>query len=313
MISLNQDVLGVIIGYVSTPYITAPVCKQWRDITELVYPTLLAGYQEEPDLNPFFLRAAEMQPKGTSEKSLVQTIYTLVIKEAGFFFEGKKKIKSGWTLGPNKFNEVRLAEIAKTIKQKKADDSITMFFSIADRCPDAQSFLHQLSFVQGIEFSAKISPWMKKEADVPNSALLAMPSLDLSHRSIVFLSPDIGMLKHLKKLCLAHNRLPELPKEIGNLTELTSLNLQDNLLEHLPEEIGKLTNLTLLGIPMNPLPDLDKEIFILEKLKKLQILFIDDKQSKKIPKELYNLKDLKIHISDGHDPLRLPFNPCSIM
>lgn len=313
MIFLPHDVLVTIASYVRDPYVTAPICKRLKEITELIYPTLLADYQKESNLNSFFLRAVEMQPKGASAQSLVKTIYTLVIKEAGFFFEGKEKIKSSWIWGPNKFNEFRLAEIAKTIKQKKAGDSIAMFSVIADRCPDAQTFLHQLNFVRGTGFAAKISPWMKKETDVPNSALLAMPSLDLSDRSIVFLPPDIGMLKHLKKLCLAHNRLPELPKEIGNLTELTSLNLQDNRLEHLPEEIGKLTNLTLLGISMNPLPDLDNEIFILEKLKKLQILFIDDKLSKKIPKELYNLKDLKIHISDGHDLLPLPFNPCSIM
>lgn len=290
MIFLPHDVLVTIASYVRDPYVTAPICKRLKEITELIYPTLLADYQKESNLNSFFLRAVELQPKGTSAKSLVQTIYTLVIKEAGFFFEGKEKIKISWTLGPNKFNEVRLAEIAKTIKQKKAGDSITMFSVIADRCPDAQTFLHQLSFVQGMEFAAKISPWMKKEADAPNSALRAMPSLDLRYRSIVFLPPDIGMLKHLKKLDLAHNRLPEFPREIGNLIHLTTLDISGN-----------------------PLPDLDKEILILTKLEKLQILYVDHKQSKKIPKEIYNLKDLKIHMSDSYNPFPIGYNPCSII
>lgn len=92
MISISHDILGVIARYVGDPCITARVCKHWNEITESIYPFLFKDYKKEGDLKPFLKRAVELCPEG-NEKSLVQTIYTLVIEEARFFPEGEAKIK----------------------------------------------------------------------------------------------------------------------------------------------------------------------------------------------------------------------------
>lgn len=321
--SLPQDILVTIARLVKEPRLTAIPCKHLYKITDLVYPVILNDYQKNIDLKPFVKRAVELYPQG-SEKLLVQTIYALVINEAGFFFNGRNAIKNSKVYGPNKYDELRLSMIAGVVTRRKANDLNAVFsFRIASKCADAQAFLINrsgalrgdlaaMTYVpEGVELANETSTWIKDQADLSDSSLSKVPVLDLRWLALSFLPSEICYLKHLKKLFITNNQIVELPKEIGNLTDLTDLNLGGNRLEHLPEEMGNLTNLTTLDIARNPLPDLDQEIMILKKLEKLTTLYIDDEQSKKIPKEIFDLDNLKIYMRDSREPICL--DPCVII
>jgi internalin A len=84
--------------------------------------------------------------------------------------------------------------------------------------------------------------------------------LNLSHKGLRSLPPEIGQLTNLRSLDLSFNQLSSLPPAIGQLTNLRSLNLRFNLLTSLPPEIGQLTNLQLLDLYENPLHSLPPEI-----------------------------------------------------
>jgi CCR4-NOT transcription complex subunit 6 len=77
--------------------------------------------------------------------------------------------------------------------------------------------------------------------------------LYLNHNQLVFLSPDICLLRNLKFLDLTGNKLSTLPPEIGLVTSLVELWLFDNQITFLPNEMGQLYQLEFLGIDGNNL------------------------------------------------------------
>lgn len=72
--------------------------------------------------------------------------------------------------------------------------------------------------------------------------------LDLSHKGLSQLPPELFEKTELGHLDISHNQLTSLPPEIGRLTKLTNLNCAGNQLASLPSEIGALTALQLLGL-----------------------------------------------------------------
>lgn len=106
--------------------------------------------------------------------------------------------------------------------------------------------------------------------------------------------PDIGYLKHLKRIAVYHNLLTDLPKgittlskleyldlycnriktlpeNIGHLSQLKRLDLYQNELERIPESIGDLENLEHLNLSHNPLNVLPESITRLQKLRKFYL------------------------------------------
>lgn len=311
MIFLPPDILEVITRYVGSPSITAPVCKQWKEITERIYPGLFKNYQKQSDLIPFLGRAMELCQKD-DEKSLVQIIYESVLGEARLFPEAEAKVKDNRSLGV--INDIRLVEIAHIVNQKKAQDLNALFNRIADTCLAAKTFLisDEIKELQGIELADATSIWMKENAELLKHTPFHFSFINLNSCSIHFLPAEIGIVEHLGGLYLANNRLQSFPKEIKNLTNLMHLNLHNNLFQHLPEEIGNLTHLTALAISGNPIPELDKEIHILKNLTRLVVLSVDEKQYKMLPKEILNRRGLEIKQIILPPPLSC-FTSCSII
>ncbi|HSW87093.1 MAG TPA: leucine-rich repeat domain-containing protein [Rhabdochlamydiaceae bacterium] len=312
MNSLSHDMLGVIARYVANPLTTAPVCKQWNEATKSIYQGLFKDYQKQSDLNPFCGRALEICQKD-DHKSLVQTVYASVLGEARLFPKDAK-IKESLSLGV--INDIRLAEIAHIVK---AQEFNAVFNKIADIYPDARAFLNsdRIKGLVDIELADETKIWMEDNAELLKHPLHIQDFqiINLNSCSISFLPPEIGMVEGLRGLYLADNRLQAFPKEISNLTHLMHLNLDNNRFQHLPKEIGDLTNLTALTISRNPLSELDKEIHILDLLTQLQVLHVDMKQYKMLPKEILNRRGLEITVEGKHDIRfgRRPIPSCSIM
>ncbi len=299
MTSISHDILGVIVRYIGDPCITAPVCSQWNKITESIYPFLFKDYKKVEDLKPFLERAVELCPEG-DEKSLVQTIYTLVIEETRFFPEGEAKVKESVNWG--KLNEARLSAIAQTIEQKKARDLIAVFKKIAEISPSANAYLiyfEQKRGLEGIELAHELSDWMVEEVKLPDSVLLAIDFLDLSCLQLCFIPPVIALMKNLRRLDLSHNLLQD-PKEICNLMNLEKLKLHDNKLRYFPKEFVNLKKLDMIDITKNPIVEPQKEILSLRHLTKI---FIDKEQIQKISKNCDEMKHIPI-VTDR------PFDAC---
>ncbi len=114
--------------------------------------------------------------------------------------------------------------------------------------------------------------------------------LDLSHKELTFVPPEIGRLTSIKRLNLAGNYLTNLPVEIKQLTNLYYLNLGSNQFAIFPEEIGQLTNLRILDLVCNQLTSLPAEI---GKLINLRQLFLSINRLKSLPVEIGRLTDLR--------------------
>jgi internalin A len=114
--------------------------------------------------------------------------------------------------------------------------------------------------------------------------------LDLSHRQLTALPPELFQLTSLEWLYLGDNQLTVLPKEIGQLTSLKRLGLSHNQLTDLPSELFQLTNLTRLNLDCNQLTDLPKEI---DQLRNLRELNLWKNELTILPHELTHLTKLK--------------------
>ncbi|MGH3823802.1 MAG: leucine-rich repeat domain-containing protein [Pseudonocardiaceae bacterium] len=77
--------------------------------------------------------------------------------------------------------------------------------------------------------------------------------LDLTHRGLTTLPPEITQLTSLHTLNLSFNQLTTLPPEINQLINLQALYLRDNHLTSLPPEINQLINLQELYLRDNQL------------------------------------------------------------
>ncbi len=119
--------------------------------------------------------------------------------------------------------------------------------------------------------------------------------LDLSGKRITELPPEIGNLKHLKRLELGDwrynkdNKLTSLPKEIEKLTNLKYLDLSRNLIQNLPEMIGQLTNLKELYLSHNKLSTLPE---VIGQLTNLTRRYLSNNQINTLPEGIEQLTNL---------------------
>lgn len=114
-----------------------------------------------------------------------------------------------------------------------------------------------------------------------------------------FIPREIGFLQNLERLCMSYGDIKAIPREIGNLQNLRLLNLTDNNIKEIPIEVLKLKNLERLDISNNPIEQIPKELKQLTKLKELD-LYKTNVNVRKIPKEIKNIKGLRIIIPSGH-------------
>lgn len=125
--------------------------------------------------------------------------------------------------------------------------------------------------------------------------------LDGRHCKIIHISPDIGLLIHLKELDLSGCLLKQLPEAIVRLENLEVLTLKFNQLTKLPDSIDRLSQLRELDISHNhELQALPKNI---GKLKSLNRLIIDHDDLDVLPDEICELENLH-EIQAHHNHLR---------
>ncbi|MDJ0800104.1 MAG: COR domain-containing protein [Calothrix sp. MO_167.B12] len=121
--------------------------------------------------------------------------------------------------------------------------------------------------------------------------------LDLSHRGLTSLPPEIGQFTNLQSLDLSGNKLSSLPGEFGQLTNLQVLDLRRNQLSSLPGEFGQLTNLQVLDLRRNQLSSLPGEFV---QLTDLQSLDFSDNQLSNLPREIGQLTNLQtLYLSEN--------------
>ncbi|KAI8364264.1 hypothetical protein EDC96DRAFT_444350 [Choanephora cucurbitarum] len=125
-------------------------------------------------------------------------------------------------------------------------------------------------------------------------------AVDLSHRSLVKLSPSIGYLSSLTKLNLSNNQMISLPRELGYLKNLRVLNISENSIEEIPDTIVFLTKLKALNVSHNKLARLPSSI---GNLPKLVIIIANDNRLTSLPREFSQLTNL-ISLNVSNNPLK---------
>ncbi|ORZ11228.1 hypothetical protein BCR42DRAFT_421793 [Absidia repens] len=116
----------------------------------------------------------------------------------------------------------------------------------------------------------------------------SMRDICLSRRSLIHLSPNIGLLTSIRKLNLCNNMLIELPDSIGQLQQLEVLLLSKNKLQHLPDSIQHLPRLTELDLSYNQLSHLPS----LGHLTSLCTLLLSHNNLTRLPSDLIGMKRL---------------------
>jgi len=111
----------------------------------------------------------------------------------------------------------------------------------------------------------------------------ALEFLHLINSNILYLPPELGMLKKLKYIYLDGNNIDVIPKELCFLPHLIRLDIDGNNITTLPREISNLTTLQILSLRNNKLEDLPIEMLQLHNLRKLdlrdQLIGLDLKDS----------------------------------
>jgi Leucine-rich repeat (LRR) protein len=302
--SLSLEILTIILEKVGNPSATAPVCKALNEATDTIYLNLFNDYNAEPDLASFFKRSIDICPQD-DKKSVVKKVYELVVQEGLILPKGKEKVEGSLTSGTNKLSALRLAEIAKDINLKKAQDVIKVFDAIAWHLPAAEAFEEKSQHLKELELAKAFSDWMRNDAELDGSLLASIDTFPyLIGKDLHFLPLEIGYLNNLKLLDLSNNQLQYLPKEIGNLIHLETLRLNGNKLQHLPKEIGNLINLQVLYLHCNGLQEIPASIGRLVNLKTLWLSCNED--LKELPETMGNLINLtELHVS-GNRNIKIP-------
>ncbi len=138
--------------------------------------------------------------------------------------------------------------------------------------------------------------------------------LDLSNNELTSLPPEIARLTNLTELDLSSNKLTSLPPEIGQLTRLQRLHIgkhstlrwdasSGNQLTSLPPEITRLTNLTDLDLCNNELTSVPLEV---TKLTNLAVLDLSVNHLKSLPPEIGRLNNLTHLYLWGNELMSLP-------
>ncbi len=122
--------------------------------------------------------------------------------------------------------------------------------------------------------------------------------LDMSHRGLTSVPPELGNFPALTELQLIGNQLTSVPPELGNLPALTTLRLDYNQLTAVPLEIGRLQALTILYLNANQLTSVPPE---LGQLTALTTLYLSYNQLAAVPAELGQLTALtKLSLASNH-------------
>jgi hypothetical protein len=138
---------------------------------------------------------------------------------------------------------------------------------------------------------------------VNNALRRQQRSLDLSHRGLTRLPPEIGQLTKLESLSLQGNKLSELPPEIGQMKALRQLYLRGNRLIVLPAEFGELSALRTLDLARNQITEFS---FTIPNLLRLVRLDLSENQLRALPADIKRLRALQVLGLDQNHLARLP-------
>lgn len=158
-----------------------------------------------------------------------------------------------------------------TMAQKAAAKRRTIADS-PNVCADHQGYMSLMKF---LTLPLEIIPLQKAER------------LFLVSKGLLFLSPAIDQLTHMKELYIDSNFLVSLPPTIGKLTCLTTLSVRHNSLFSLPSEISELVNLKELYLQHNKLNSFPP----IENMEKLEYLTFDSNLEHFLPSDIERRKD----------------------
>nr|XP_002736431.1 PREDICTED: uncharacterized protein LOC100371525 [Saccoglossus kowalevskii] len=116
-----------------------------------------------------------------------------------------------------------------------------------------------------------------------------LQKLDLSNNNISVIPSELLHMNQLIELRLGSNQLKCIPSEIGNLQQLEKLDLSHNEGISGADSLSSLDELSELKLNKNNL----RSVPNMFKLKKLQVLHMNDNLIKEIPEEIQNLYSLK--------------------
>ena len=150
----------------------------------------------------------------------------------------------------------------------------------------------ELRSCTGKEVEQLFLEWLEGNPDC-----LQIKRLNLSHKKLSVLPPEMTFFTQLESLNLNSNLFKEFPWVICELTQLKRLTLCKNQLVELPPGIEKLTMLETVRFSENQLKSLPAEFYHLSQLK---VLWLHKNRLKEIPREILNLTKLKtLHIADN--------------
>ncbi|KAI9473945.1 MAG: hypothetical protein EXX96DRAFT_528947 [Benjaminiella poitrasii] len=165
-----------------------------------------------------------------------------------------------------------------------------------------------LEFEKDVDTSQQWSRLTIGEATTTSSGTKRRPrrltgpsmAVDLSHRSLVKLSPSIGYLDSLTKLNLSNNQMTSLPREIGYLKNLRVLNISNNSIDEIPDTVAFLNKLKAFNVAYNKLVQLPPSI---GQLPKLVIIIANDNRLTSLPREFAHLVNL-VSLNVSNNPLK---------
>ena len=151
-------------------------------------------------------------------------------------------------------------------------------------------YAHDTSASDSIKITSTINNDSEVSQIIEQANQSKARSLDLSHKNLTQLPPEIGQLTELTELDLGDNQLTSLPNEIRELKKLKKLRLDGNRLAVFPIVICELANLEVLRVTDNHLAAFPKDICRLTKLVQLRA---GGNQITSLPPEISNLKELE--------------------
>jgi len=138
-----------------------------------------------------------------------------------------------------------------------------------------------------------------------NCEFIGKFALEITNKSLIHLSPDIGNLSFLTHLTVCAP-LESLPEEIKKLSNLQELNLHQCCFTQLPKQIGDLDSLITLNLSGCRITSLPKEI---HKLTHLRHLNLNATLCAKLPRQIGSLSNLRhLHMWDmslDHLPIEM--------
>ncbi len=279
----NKNLSAVVAGFLDETESLAHVSKTWQKTVAPHFDfAFLNAYAHEPSLKPYVERFKALPTPTTSVNAVCRRVMQDVREISG----GVEYLDSLHLPTTSPLHPRKLTPLSSWIAKEKARNLVILFTIIAEKIPEAKTFLDSLAGDDSAKAEA-ILTWMKQHKDMLsqitelnfwNCELTLVPDeiaffsgllrLDLTQNRLCYVSALIYKLPKLQYLFLTNNRqLTTLSCSIHNLTQLKRLDLWGTSLTSLPDTIGDLAELGYLNLAHLKLTTLPSTLCKLTKLK----------------------------------------------